>query len=511
MTNATSPIQRVILQAMAFAVASSLAVCLPLSLGRLLWPEGLSGGAEFIFWLASGVNVGALLILGWKYWPMILAGVLPAWFIFGQSLEQCLLGAGGNCVEALLAYWILHRLGRFEGRFDRTRPVLSLLFAAGAAPIVASLLVPAYLVLEGRFSRQEFWMAVGNWNLANGSAILVLTPLLVALRNGSWISVRFPREAALWIGAGLLCGAIVFDAVFLERGLNFTFLIFPFIIFAAVRFGPEETSAALLLVMASIYAALMRHASDLNPETASPTLWFIQAFLWVLAATGLVVAALVAERRRAEQLVFAEQSHRLEASLREERARLDALRYQINPHFLFNALNSLRATLPLDAKVPREMVTELAGYLRSTLEHPDEDFASLREEIASIKNYLFIEKKRFGEALQIHIAIAADAETRQVPVFLLQPLVENAIRHGLESSRGPFCLKVEAAIGDGSHLTIEVANTGLWKTAAPGPGKGLGLNNIRRRLQLLYGASATFEQISADGWVRLRIKIPRLI
>ncbi len=488
-------------RAVAFGAASALAVSLPLALGRLLWPGGLSGGAEFIFWLASGVNVAGLLLLGWRFWPVVYVGVFPAWFFFGQSPAQCFLGATGNGVEALLAIWILRRLGQYRGGFGQTRTVLSLLFAATVAPMLGALTVPALLVHEGRFAKPEFWLGLGNWALANGTAILVLTPLLVALRRGEWPSCRHPREAGLWVVCGVLCGWVAFDAVFQARGVNFAFLMFPFVIFAAIRFGQAEASAALAIVMGSLYIALARHAGQLAPESAPGILWFVQAFLWVLSATGLLVAALAAERRDA-------QTHALEASLREERARLDALRYQINPHFLFNTLNSLRATLPLEAETSRGMITELAGYLRTTLEAPDTDLAPLREEAAAMSHYLAIEQKRFGEALHVELALAPEALARPVPVFFLQPLVENAIRHGLEASQGRFHLRVEAALDARGHLALQVANTGTWREGATPGHTGLGLANIRRRLELLYGKTATVEIVCTNGWVRICLTLP---
>jgi integral membrane sensor domain MASE1 len=488
-----------------FFVASTLAVCFPLVLGRVLWPHGLSAGAEFIFWPATGVNVAFVLAWGWRYAPVILLDVFPAVVLLGEPWGKSILGAGGNCIEALLAYAIIQHGGKFSGRFDQMRPVLALLAAALVAPMTASLVVPAYLVLTGTFHPTDFLAAVGNWNLANGTAMLVLAPFVLALRGGRWTFPRHPREAPVWLAAVVLVGAAAFNEVFLNRGLNFAFLTFPLVILVAVRFGPEETAATLLLAMASIYIDLARHAPMLKPADAPAVIWFVQAFTWVLAATGLVVAALVAERRRAERQALAEQGRTLEASLREERARLDALRYQINPHFLFNALNSIRAEMPLSLPAPRDMLTGLADYLRSTLDHPGGDTVALREEVRSVESYLGIEKNRFGERLRLAIEIDPAAREIPVPVFLLQPLVENAIRHGLEASKQPCDLRIAAKI-DSSRLKIEVSNSGAWKEESGR--KGLGLENIRRRLDLLYGPAAGFVRLPEEGRVCFRIELP---
>jgi two-component system LytT family sensor kinase len=181
------------------------------------------------------------------------------------------------------------------------------------------------------------------------------------------------------------------------------------------------------------------------------------------------------------------------------------LRYQINPHFLFNALNSIRAEMPLTLTKPREMLTDLAKYLRSTLDDSESDTIPLREEIGSVGNYLAIEQKRFGEMLWLSIQVEPAAEEVRVPVFLLQPLVENAIRHGLEGSKEPCDLRIRAAL-DSSRLKIEVANSGAWKES--GERKGLGLENIRRRLELLYGPAASFVRVPEEGRVCFRIDLP---
>lgn len=498
------------MRALIFAVASSIAVCFPLVLGKMLWSGGLSAGAEYIFWLASGVNVAFLLILGWRYWPVILIGILPAMFLLGEPLGRSVIGASGNCVEALVAYALLRRIGHFQQRFDRTRTVIALALAATFAPIMGSVIVPGYLVYTGTFSAREFWMAVGNWNLANGVAILVLTPFLIALYNRRWAALRRPWEAAIWVAAGMVCGFLAFDAVFEARGLNFAFLVFPFVIFAAARFGPEETSAALVLVLVAIYGSLIRHAAQLVPADAPGIIWFVQAFFWVLAVTGLIVAALGSERRDVQELFANEQKRVLEASLREERARLDALKNQINPHFLFNALNSVRATLPLSSQIPREMITELSEYLRSTLDRPSTDLAPLEEEVRWARHYLEIEKRRFGDDLHVAIDMDPATETQPVPVFLIQPLVENAIIHGFQESKQAFRLEIQTAI-EGDLLVIGVFNTGAWKERGPGDRQGLGLSNIRRRLELLYGERANFRIQSDQGWVRLRIEIPKAV
>lgn len=498
---------KTVLQALAFAIASSAAVCFPFVLSRLLWPEGLMARADHIFWPATAVNVAGLLWLGWRYAPLIFTGAVAAVVILGEPLKFSLIGATGNFLEALLVYGIIHRFGHFRGEFNSTRTVIALLLASLAAPFVCSLTAPAYLVYDTTFSPDQFWVAVGNWNLANSSAMLLLAPFLLAIRRPSFGSGRQLAEGIAWMLFVAIGAMVTFSAVFEARGLNFAFLIFPFVIVVAVRFGPRLTAAALALVMLIVYLAFIKESSRIHPEEAPAIIWFTQAFCWVLAATGLLVAALVSEKRSAEQQATDERARSLEISLREERARLEALRYQINPHFLFNALNSLRATFPLAAEVPREMITELSSYLRTTLVHSDADFAPLAEEVESVRSYLAIEKKRFQDDLTVSFSIEPSTEEIAIPVFLLQPLAENAIRHGFMASSRTLRLEINSRLNS-ELLTIEVANTGEWKPKDKQGRPSLGLENIQRRLALLYDTAASFHINAEQGWVRAVLNIP---
>lgn len=501
--------RKTFLQSATIFAISATAVCFPFLLRRLLWPEGLTAWADNIFWPATGVNVAALLICGTRYWPVLLLNVLPAWLLLGHPPGGSFLGASANAVEAFVTAWALRRFGGFDGAFDRVRPVVVLLLASLIAPLVNTLTFPAYLVATGVIAPQDYGKALANWNLANGGAMLLLAPALVAVARRRWtFPQRHRAENVAWLVAGLVCGALALDAIFGHAGLNYAFLFFPFVIFVALRYGAAEVATSLAVVMVLIYALMVYHARDLPAAQMPAILWFLQAFCWALAATGLLVSALLRERHEADARARAGERFGLEASLREERARLQALRYQVNPHFLFNTLNSLRSTLPLSAPVPRGMIDALASYLRGTLEHADGDTVPLEHEVASIRGYLDIEKIRFGDELRIETDIEPATLRAAVPVFLLQPLVENAIRHGFETVKGVFHLRITARL-DGNRLRIEVANSGEWvERSASSVRTGIGLENIRHRLRLLHGDQASFDRDASGGWVRFHIELP---
>lgn len=207
----------------------------------------------------------------------------------------------------------------------------------------------------------------------------------------------------------------------------------------------------------------------------------------------------------------AEHERVLHSAALAKEAQLETLRYQLQPHFLFNALNSLRALIAENPARARQMVTELSGFLRYSLLPAGSGDVPLAEEIASIRRYLAIEQVRFEERLQVAFEIEPMAEMRRVPSFLLHPLVENAVKYGVRTSAAPVRLRVVART-EGSRLALEIANTGRWCDAqAPGElfdaGAGLGLANVRQRLEHLYPGRHRFEVVQDDGWVRARIEI----
>jgi sensor histidine kinase YesM len=228
---------------------------------------------------------------------------------------------------------------------------------------------------------------------------------------------------------------------------------------------------------------------------------------WSLVRLGLQYNTELREQR--------EQALRAVAAARD--AQLRMLAYQLNPHFLFNTLNSIRALINEDPQRAREMVTELSGFLRYAVVERPLHVALLEEEVASVRGYLAIEKVRFEERLDARVDVEPAALRCEVPAFLLNPLVENALKHGAAGVVGaPLVLRVEARLVDSDRLRIMVENTGRWageRTRATGedqdglPG-GVGLANVRARLAALHPTEHRIEIEEADGRVRVLVELP---
>ncbi len=213
---------------------------------------------------------------------------------------------------------------------------------------------------------------------------------------------------------------------------------------------------------------------------------------------------------------------RIERKLEEQsrlllEARLDALQRQINPHFLFNTLNSIASLVRSRPELAREMIVKLANILRALL-RDREAFVPLSEELAFTDDYLDIEVVRFGEKLKVVKEIAEETLCVIVPSMLLQPLIENSIKHGLEPRIGGGTVTLRSRIVDGM-LLIEVEDDGVGvepggSTTAPlsglvREGSGIGMRNVRERMQVLYGEDAQVEMVSRPGrGTKVRLLMP---
>jgi sensor histidine kinase YesM len=196
-----------------------------------------------------------------------------------------------------------------------------------------------------------------------------------------------------------------------------------------------------------------------------------------------------------------EQRERLlksEATARE--AQLQALRYQLQPHFLFNTLNAV-SSLVVSKQPERatEMIAKLAALLRNTLSFPEAHVVTLREELAVTEEYLSIEQVRFGPRLAISLSVSADAYEAQVPRFLLQPIVENAIRHGIARCPNGGEVAIRASANEG-RLRIDIENDHTEVLPQSGDeGNGLGLANTKTRLEKLYGEQGSITATTAQN------------
>jgi len=206
------------------------------------------------------------------------------------------------------------------------------------------------------------------------------------------------------------------------------------------------------------------------------------------------------------RLLSKERQFRLELALRE--AELRALEAQINPHFLFNCLNSIRGLVIEDPQKAQDMITRFATLLRHNLNHDSRHTVSLAAEAEVVADYLALEKVRFEDRLRLQVAIDPAAASLQVPPMILQTLVENALKHGIGRLTQGGDLQIRAAAHNGS-LILEVENAGELTDSRTSDTQ-VGLNNIRERLRILYGDRASLALRNGEGGrVVATVQIPK--
>ena len=237
-----------------------------------------------------------------------------------------------------------------------------------------------------------------------------------------------------------------------------------------------------------------------KPAAGRFALFFGMGVLLYLLSAGLHYAALAvmasrdAERRAAEARTLARE------------AQLQALKLQINPHFLFNSLNSIGALATLDGARAREMCVRLAGFLRSSLGLEHRECIPLAEELALARSYLEVERVRFGDRLRVEEEVEPGCENCAVPALLLQPLVENAVKHGIAGLVEGGSIHVAARRRAGA-VTITIENSFDPEAAVSGR-LGMGLAHVRRRLAVRYGDQAELEAGPNHDVYRVRLRLP---
>ena len=202
-------------------------------------------------------------------------------------------------------------------------------------------------------------------------------------------------------------------------------------------------------------------------------------------------------------------SLKLEASVKE--IELKNLKSQLNPHFIFNALNSIRALVDENPSKSKQAINQLSSLLRNSLVTEKKGLTSFEDELKLVKDYLGLESIRFEERLRTEFDVDPESRDFLVPPLMIQTLVENGIKHGISKLTEGGLVQIKTKV-DGDHLTIQIRNSGRLDTNGYAPDAGgLGLDNTRQRLRLIYGDDASFKILSEnDNFVLTEIIIPHL-
>ena len=391
-----------------------------------------------------------------------------------RTREQTLRLIAWICVPLTLGVWVRVRVPNF----------LAADLSFEATAIMGLLLGPWWAMLGG--------LALAAPAVKHGEYLALPVYMAVALIFGAYS--RFADEEDVWSFSPLIDLSIYRWVMRTVEHPHLDRQIFLLLLITVVEFCSS--------LLSHLYP---RHFFGLYSGT-----WYIELAICACAPVVVGIPLKIWNAVRIERKLEEQGRLLLEA-------RLEALQRQINPHFLFNTLNSIASLVRSKPELAREMIVKLGNILRALL-HDREAFVPLGEELAFTDDYLDIEVVRFGEKLRVVKEIAEETLNLEVPSMLLQPLIENSIKHGLEPriSGGTVTLRSRIV---GGQLVIEIEDDGVGMepgkdTTAPVSGLvregfGIGMRNVRERMQVLYGDAAQVDLVSRPGrGTKVRLVMP---
>ena len=297
----------------------------------------------------------------------------------------------------------------------------------------------------------------------------------------------------LVIGLGAMSG-VLFNKFYRQGSFHLVYMVLFSALASAACGSVFNVVACELFASHPAYMQLLLKSDVIRWMLAFLIILFVMVLNWMW--TGL----------REEQIKSNRQS---EAGQLVKEAELVMLRQQLQPHFLFNSLNSINALIGAEPALARKMIQQLSDFLRGTLKKDEQQFVELREEWEHLKLYLEIEKVRFGDRLNIELSLPDEVATYKLPTLILQPLVENAIKFGLYGTTSDITITIKAEI-QGAMLMVEIINPYEEDSQASVRGTGFGLNSVQRRLYLLFSRNDLLNTRKNDKLFVTELKIPTL-
>lgn len=273
-----------------------------------------------------------------------------------------------------------------------------------------------------------------------------------------------------------------------------------------VRFMMSAGIVIICALLVKQYANVFVDEKTPYSDFLERSLFIRTIYLWLMVTLISVVSWLWFTLREQQEM----QVRRVDAEKLAREAELSRLRQQLQPHFLFNSLNSISALAGVRPEEARRMIQQLSDFLRGTLKKDDQQMVPLSEELDHLKLYLDIEKVRFGHRLDTQIKHDEVSLSMKVPSLLLQPVVENAIKFGLYDTTGKTVIEIHANGTDG-YLSLTVTNPFDPETAQPRQGTGFGLSSVQRRLSLLFFRNDLLTTRQEGNLFITSLKIPQAL
>ena len=456
-----------------------------------------------LIWPAGGIALAAVLLRG----PWVAPGIaLPLWIscmLGGEGFLFAAVAPLGTTAAILGGAHLLSQAG-WDRKLSTSRDVLLLLGLGGLLPMMASGFLTSLLLISAKAMPAGAFLSVGwLYGCANTAGTIVLAPVLLMAAEGRfrWRNSKSVSRALLPVSCCLVAAIIAFGTTSGSAGKTvavLAYLPFPFLVWTALSRGLPAAASAILGIVAIAVAYTSRGMGPFASVSMLSGLWQYEIYIAILTSTGLLLGAGSEAQRREHGL-------REEALVRE--AELERIKAQIHPHFLFNSLNAIHSLIGSDPKSARGGILSLSRLLRTSLDTAKENRIPLGKEMEIIRSYLELQKMRFEEGLETEIHVHSSAGEFPVAPMSIQPLVENAVKHG--ASEGT-CSVTITATASGDWLAVTITNLAQPGTDPSMWQDGVGLASVRTRIRESWGDRAELNfAATPSGIVTTSLKIPR--
>lgn len=455
-------------------------------------------------WPAAGIALAAVILAGPWVWPGIL---LPLWvscLASGEHGAFAFLAPAGTTALIIGASLLLHR-AHWDPRLSSTRDVLLLLGMGGLLPMMAAGFWTAWLLLVTQTMPLSALLPVGwLYGCANTAGTIVIAPVILLAAQGRfhWSDSKELLRSLPPLLFCIIAAWLAFRGVPAASKAStvsaLVYLPFPFLVWAALSRGLPSAALALLGIVAVGVAYTSRGLGPFASTSLLSEVWQFQVYIAILSSTGLLLGAGSEAQKR-------ERALREEALIRE--GELERIKAQIHPHFLFNCLNAIHSLIGSSPSEARSGILSLSRLLRTSLDSARESRIPLAKEMEMISDYLDLQKMRFEEGLETEIQMDGSAADFPVAPMIIQPLVENSVKHGVRDGVGS--VRISATVS-GDWLSVSITNPAPIDCNADVWKEGVGLASVRARLRESWGKRAELNfAVLTTGSITASLRIPK--
>jgi integral membrane sensor domain MASE1 len=457
-------------------------------------------------WPAGGIALAGALRFGWRVAPGIVVPIAAGSIGAAHPLLFGFLAPVGFAVSVYIGRWLC-QWKKIDVNLTTARDVLILAGLGVVLPMwLAGSLIASAMMITGMIAKANFLPVAWSYFLMNATGSIIIAPVALLVTGGHFrlrvlgftSTVVGVFQLALILGTSWVAffGKIGGGA----SGQALAYLPFPFVVWVALSRGLGGSALAVLFSVAMALCATSLGRGPFITEKGHASILQIEVFIAIITTSGLLIGAGSDAQRREKAL---------QSVAATRKAELERLKAQVNPHFLFNCLTAIHSLVRTDSRAAEAGLTSLSSLLRKSLDVAKQPLIPLGEELEIIRDALRLQKMRYEEGLEWSVAADDEAEKFRVPPMLLQPLVENAVKHGVSDGFGRVDV---TAVVDRGDLLVKVRNTAPDGCVPANWSESVGLASVRARIEEACptGSKVEFTK-TPDGWIQALVRIKPVV